>query len=111
MEVEGKGNVEIKNGDFKDVIYVPNLSTNLLSIYQITNLGDGHKVEFLPDSVKVHSLKDDLVVVVGKVNHDRRLYSFSHFVPKYPSQALLTKTSSQIQLWHEWYGYLSFYYL
>ena len=32
MEVEGKGNVEMENGEFKDVLYVPNLSSNLLSI-------------------------------------------------------------------------------
>ena len=51
MEVEGKGNVEMENGEFKDVIYVPNLSSNLLLIYQISHLGDGHRVEFLPTSV------------------------------------------------------------
>ena len=53
MEVEGKGQVEMENGEFKEVLYVPNLSSNILSIYQITHLGDGHKVEFLPDSVMV----------------------------------------------------------
>ena len=53
MEVEGKGNIEMETGEFKDVLYVPNLSSNLLSVYQITHLGDGHKVEFLPDSVQV----------------------------------------------------------
>ena len=89
MEFEEKGHVEMENGEFKDVLYVPNLSSNLLSIYQITYLGDGHKVEFLPDSVMVRSLRDDSLVAVGKVNHDKRLYSFSHFVPKSPSQALL----------------------
>ena len=56
MEVEGKGNVEIENGEFRDVLYVPNLSSNLLLVYQITHLGDGHKVEFLLDSVQVQSL-------------------------------------------------------
>ena len=80
----------MENGEFKDVLYFPNLSSNLLSIYQITHLGDGHKVEFLPNSVMMHSIKDDLVVAVRKVNHDTRLYSFSHFVPKSPSHALLT---------------------
>ena len=60
MEVEGKEKVEMENGEFKDVLYVPNLSSNLLSIYQITHHGDGHKVEFLPNLVKVCSLKDDL---------------------------------------------------
>ena len=68
MEVEGKGNVDGENGEFNDVLYVPNLSSNILSIYQITHLGDGHKVDFLPDLVKVHSLKDDSLVAVGKLN-------------------------------------------
>ena len=67
MEVEGKGHIEMETGEFKDVLYVPNLSSNLLSVYQITHLGDGHKVEFLLNSV----------VAVGKVNDDKRLYSFS----------------------------------
>ncbi len=92
MEVEGKGQVDMENGEFKDVVYVPNLSSNLLSIYQITHYGDCNKVEFLPDSVMVCTLKDDSLVAVGKVNHDTRLYSFSHFVPKSPSHALLTQS-------------------
>ena len=57
MGVEGKGNVEMENGESQDVLYVPNLSSNLLSIYQITHLGDGHRVEFLPDSVHCIVLK------------------------------------------------------
>ena len=51
MEVEGKGNVEMENGEFHNVLYVPNLSYNLLSIYQITHLKDGHRVEFPLDLV------------------------------------------------------------
>ncbi len=53
MEVEGKGHVEMENGEFKDILYVPNLSSNILSIYQITHLGDSKKVEFLPDLIMV----------------------------------------------------------
>lgn len=68
-------------------------------------------MEFLPDLVKVHSLKDDSLVVVGKVNHNKRFYSFSHFVPKYPSNALLSESNSNMQLMHERYGHLDFRYL
>ena len=111
IKFEGKGQVEMENGEFKDVLYVPKISSNLLSIYQITDLGDDNKVEFLLDLVMVHTLKDDSLVAVGKVNHDTRLYCFSHFVPKSPSHALLTHSQSQSKLWHEWYGHLAFHYL
>ena len=47
VEVQGKGNVELENGIFTNVLHVPHLSTNLLSIYQITHYGCGNKVEFL----------------------------------------------------------------
>ena len=80
----------MENGEFKDVLYVPNLSSNILSIYQITHLGDGNNVEFFPDLVQVRTLKDDSLVAVEKVNHDTRLYFFSHSVPKSLSHALLT---------------------
>ena len=58
--------MEMENDEFRDVLYVPNLISNLLSVYQITHFGDGHKVEFLLDSVMVCSLRDDSLVAVGK---------------------------------------------
>ena len=67
VEVEGKGNVELDNDIFKDVLHVLNLSTNLLSIYHITHYGCDNKVEFLPDTIVVKNLKDDSMVVVGKI--------------------------------------------
>ena len=76
VEVQGKGNVELDNGIFKEVIHVPNLSTNLFSIYQITHYGCGNKVQFLPDIVVVKNLKDDSMVVVGKENHKTRFILF-----------------------------------
>ena len=111
VKVEGSGNVELGNGVFKDILHVPNLSTNLLSIYQITHYGCGKKVEFLPDTVVVKNLKDDSMVVVGKENHETRLYSFSHFVSKSTSLAFLTHSNTQSKLWHERFGHLNYCYL
>ena len=48
---------------------------------------------------------------MGKVNDEKRLYSFSHFVPKSPSQALLTHSTSHSTLWHERFGHLALCYL
>jgi hypothetical protein len=41
--------VEIHNGSFENVLHVPKLSMNLLSVYQITQ--KGKKVEFTSDLV------------------------------------------------------------
>jgi hypothetical protein len=49
--VAGKRGLELHNGSFENVLHVPNLSMNLLSVYQITQ--KGKKVEFTSDSVSV----------------------------------------------------------
>jgi hypothetical protein len=36
VAVAGEGRVELHNGSFENVLHVPNLSMNLLSVYQIT---------------------------------------------------------------------------
>jgi len=46
LGVVGTGAIHIKNGQFNHVLCVPTLSCNLLSIYQITHLGDVKIVEF-----------------------------------------------------------------
>ena len=51
--------MELHNGNYENVLHVPNISMNLLSIYQITQ--KGKKVEFTSDSVSVidiHALKN-----------------------------------------------------
>jgi hypothetical protein len=48
LNVVGFGIVQVDNGDFNDVLCVPSLSYNLLSIYQITHSGKGKIVKFSP---------------------------------------------------------------
>ncbi|GLJ54744.1 hypothetical protein SUGI_1175930 [Cryptomeria japonica] len=95
VEVEGKGLVSMDDGTFENVLYVPNLTTNLPSIYQNTYYDNGKKFEFTPDSIVVKELDNDALVVVGQANHNSRFYSFSHFVPRSPSMALLTRSNSK----------------
>jgi hypothetical protein len=49
LAVAGEGRVELHNGSFENVLHVPNISMNLLSVYQIAQ--KGKKVEFTSDSV------------------------------------------------------------
>jgi hypothetical protein len=46
LSVVGSRTVQVYNGHFNDVLCVPSLSCNLLSIYQITHSGEGKTVEF-----------------------------------------------------------------
>ena len=59
----------------------------------------------------VKNLQDDSMLVVGKANHETRLYSFSHFVPKSTSLALLTHSNTQSKLCHDRFGHLNYRYL
>jgi hypothetical protein len=49
VEVTGKGRIELTNGSFENVLHVPKLSVNLLSVYQMTNSGTGKRVIFTPN--------------------------------------------------------------
>jgi len=46
IEVGGKGIVSLEGGYFDNVLHVPSLYMNFLSIYQIKHLGSRRKVEF-----------------------------------------------------------------
>ena len=37
VQTKGKGSVKLEHGRFKDVLFVPSLASNLLSIYQMTH--------------------------------------------------------------------------
>ena len=39
VKVTGKGRIELANGSFKNMLHVPKLSVNLLSMYQMENSG------------------------------------------------------------------------
>ena len=58
LSVEGSGTVHLNNGQIQDVLCVPNLSCNLLSIYQITHSSEGKRVLFTPHQVVIQDLKN-----------------------------------------------------
>jgi hypothetical protein len=58
LSVVGSGTVQVDNGHFNDVLCVPSLSCNLLSVYQITHSGEGKTIEFSPHQVVIKDLKD-----------------------------------------------------
>jgi hypothetical protein len=77
VAVVGEGRVELHNGSFENVLHVPKLSMNLLSVYQITQ--KGKKIEFTLDSVSVIDMHDNSIIAIGEVDHKSRLYKFTKF--------------------------------
>ena len=49
----GKGRIDINHGNFNNVLYVPGLASNLLSVYHMTHIGSPKKVIFSPDDVEI----------------------------------------------------------
>ena len=56
IQVEGKGSIKLKHGIFKDVLYVPSLTANLLSVYQMTHTSPPKQVLFGPNSMEVSDI-------------------------------------------------------
>ena len=52
-ESMGKGRIDLDHGKFNNVLYVPGLTSNLLSVYQMTHTGSPKKVIFSPDEVEI----------------------------------------------------------
>jgi hypothetical protein len=86
IQVCGKGVIDIEHVYFKNVVHVPSLSTNLLSIYQITHLGSKKQVVFTPKSIVISYISGRSQVAIGVADHKSRLYSFSI---SFPSTLLL----------------------
>jgi hypothetical protein len=74
LSVVGSRIVQVDNGHFNDVLCVPSISCNLLSVYHITHLGEGKTVEFSPHQVVIKDLKyPKHVLEIGIVNDITRL--------------------------------------
>ena len=57
LSVVGSGTVLVGNGHFSDVLCVPKISCNLLSVYQITHSDEGKTMRFTPHQVVIKDLK------------------------------------------------------
>ena len=77
VDITGKGRIELNHGSFEDVLHVPKLSVNLLSVYQITHSGTGKRVEFTPDAMNIFDIQSNSKIATGEVIID---LGFTHFM-------------------------------
>ena len=57
LSVVGSGTIPVENGNFSDVLCVPIISCNLLSVYKIAHSSEGKTVTFTPHQVVIKDLK------------------------------------------------------
>jgi hypothetical protein len=110
VEVTGKGRIELTNRSFKNMLHIPKLFDNLLSMYQMTNSGTGKRVLFTHDVVDIYDMQTNSKVSTSEVNHQSRLYTFSEFIEP-DSTLLLTHDDESSRIWHERFGNLNFRYM
>jgi hypothetical protein len=102
LNVVGYGTIQVDNGHFNDVLCVPSLSCNLLSVYQITHSGESKIVEFSPHQVVIKDLKDPKhVIATGIVDDITSLYNFDIFGSSYFSSVFVAHSDDLRKLWHE----------
>jgi hypothetical protein len=110
LSVEGSGTVQVENCHFNDVLCVPSLSSNLLSVYQITHSGEGKTIEFSPHQVVIKDLKDPKhVFATGIVDDITKLYKFDKFGSSSFSSVFVAHSDDLSKLWHEQFGHLNYF--
>jgi len=68
-------------------------------------------VDFTPDSVTIYDIHDKFTIIVGEVNHEYHLYTFSKVIAKSDFSLLLTHVDDTSRLWHEIFIHLNFKYM
>jgi hypothetical protein len=109
LSVVGSGTIQVDNGHFNDVLCVPSLSCNLLSVYQITHSGEGKTIEFSPHQVVIKDLKyPKHVLTIGIVDDITRLYKFDNFGSSSFPSIFVAHSDDLRKLWHERFGHLNY---
>lgn len=106
VEVEDRGNVLLscQNGEKKllsNVLYIPKLKTNILSLGQLDELGCRITIE--KGTLSIHDCSGHLLFEVERSNS--RLYLLKI---KTLETCLMSEMNSKAWLWHNRYGHLNF---
>ena len=101
LSVVGFGTIHLDNSQFNDVLCVPTLSCNLLSVYQITHSGEGKIVEFSPHDVVIKDLKDPRHILATAISDDSTgLYKFGNFGSSSLPLVFVAHNDDVSKLWH-----------
>ena len=76
LHTRGIGRIDLDHGFFSDVLYVLDLAANLLSVYQMTHIGEPKRVIFTHDMVAIYEISTSQLIVVGYDDHHEWMYNF-----------------------------------
>ena len=93
---------------FSNVLYVPSLAANLLSVYKMKHTGMPKRVSFSQNDVERTEISSRKLIAKDLANHHAKSYEFSHFVADANPTALLTHGNEVSRIWHERFGHLNF---
>jgi hypothetical protein len=110
VKITNKGRIEFTNESFENVLHVPKLSFNLLSVYMMMNSNTRKKLIITPNSVDIYDMQTQSRVATDEVNHQSRLYTFYDFI-EHDFALLLTHANENSRIWHEKFGHLNFRYM
>ena len=108
---KGKGTVKLEHASFYDVLYVPSLASNILSVYQMKHKGVPKRVTFILYDVDISDIASRKLIAIGLANHHAKTYEFSKFLLDVKPTALLTHGNEVSRLWDEIFGHFNFNYL
>ena len=73
IQAKGIRRIGLEYGYFNNVLFVPNIEVNLLSLHQMTQSGESKRVTFTPNAVEISEISIGLVMVVGYADDDSRM--------------------------------------
>ena len=68
VEATRQRRVQFIDGIFENVLHIPRISVNLISMYHMTHTDTRRKVEFFPDSMSIYDMKPNMKIASSKVN-------------------------------------------
>ena len=111
IQTNGIGSIDLENGYFSDVLYVPYFAANFLSLYLMTHTGEEKIANFTLDMVEIAKISSYQVIAIGYAYHHERMYMFSNFLPTSNDQSLLSHENEVHKIWNERFGHMNYKYL
>ncbi|KAK2966032.1 hypothetical protein RJ640_012291 [Escallonia rubra] len=108
VKAKGKGTIAIQAKEatkyIRDVLLLPDLEQNLLSVGQLVE--HGYMVHFEDNGCKIYDKRDGKKVMANVKMEKSRNFPISFHYPRY--NALKVEVKNESWLWHKRYGHLNF---